>query len=157
MTHSFVVNGRTFQTGADPMTPLFTVLRDEVGVTSPKLGCGEGRCGACTVLVDGSPVASCLFPVANAADTQITTVEGLSRPDEPLTAVQDAMLSCGAVQCGACTPGIVMTLTALLDEQPEPDEDTVRTALVGNICRCTGYHKVVDAAMCAAETIKSRA
>jgi len=152
MPHSFTLNGRLVETAAEPLTPLFTVLKTETGVNSPKLGCGEGRCGACTVLVDGQPIASCLYPIVNAQGATVVTVEGLSRPDEPLTPIQDALLACGGVQCGACIPGVVMTLTSLLEEQADPDETAVRDALVGNICRCTGYHKIVDAALQVAET-----
>lgn len=152
MSYSFTLNGRLVEVDAPGMTPLLTVLRDELGLHGAKLGCGEGRCGACTVLVDEDPVVACVYPVALAADRLVETVESVGAPDGALSPVQDALLECGGVQCGACTPGIVMSLTALLRRTPAPDDATVRTALSGNICRCTGYHKIVDAALAAAHS-----
>jgi aerobic-type carbon monoxide dehydrogenase small subunit (CoxS/CutS family) len=148
--YSFTVNGRLAASDASGLTPLISVLRDELGLRGAKLGCGEGRCGACTVLIDGQPVASCLYPLANADNAVVRTVEGLAAPDGPLTPIQDALLSCGGIQCGACIPGIVMTLTALLEGATEPDDASVRDELAGNICRCTGYQKIIDATLRAA-------
>jgi len=144
------VNGVQRPVQAAPMTPLLAVLRDELHLTGAKLGCGEGRCGACTVLLDGEPVVSCLLPVAAVRGRDVRTVEGLAAPDEPLTPLQDALLEHGGVQCGACTPGVVMALTALLEREPAPDEAAVTEALAGNVCRCTGYRKIVDAALAVA-------
>jgi aerobic-type carbon monoxide dehydrogenase small subunit (CoxS/CutS family) len=149
--YSFTLNGQQAACDAPGLTPLLTVLRDELGLIGAKLGCGEGRCGACTVLVDGQPVASCIYPLVNADGAAVRTVEGLAAPGEPLTPIQDALLSCGGVQCGACIPGIVMTLTALLETTAQLDDAAVREALAGNICRCTGYQKIVDAALSTAE------
>jgi aerobic carbon-monoxide dehydrogenase small subunit len=113
------------------------------------VGCFEGFCGACVVLVDGRSTASCLYPVALADGAEVTTVEGLGS-EHALSPLQEAFLECGGVQCGACTPGVLMTLTSLLDECPDPSEEDVKEALAGNICRCTGYTKIVDAALQAA-------
>jgi aerobic-type carbon monoxide dehydrogenase small subunit (CoxS/CutS family) len=147
MTYSFHINGHPVEIGSAAMTALLEVLRDELGLRGAKPGCGEGRCGACTVLVDDVPVASCLYPVALAESRHVRTVEGLAAPDGPLTPVQEALLEHGGVQCGACIPGVVMTLTAVLERTPRPTPDQIRDALVGNICRCTGYHKIVEAAV----------
>lgn len=147
MSHTFTVNGHAIESHAQSLTSLLTVLRDELNLTGAKLGCGEGRCGACTVLVNGVPVASCLYPIAQLDGMDVETVEGLTRVDEQLTPIQDALLECGGVQCGACIPGVVMTLTALTRESSELDDHSVRHALTGNICRCTGYQKIIDAAL----------
>ncbi len=149
MPHEFSVNGRPARSAAPGLTPLLDVLRTELGLLGAKPGCGEGRCGACTVLVDDEPVVSCLYPLVSASGRSVRTVEGLAGADEPLTPVQDALLDRGGVQCGACIPGVVMTLTALLEREPRPDAERVRSELVGNICRCTGYHKIVEAAIAA--------
>jgi aerobic-type carbon monoxide dehydrogenase small subunit (CoxS/CutS family) len=147
--HAIEVNGRRRDISAPGLTPLSTVLRDELGLLGTKVACGEGRCGSCTVLVDGAPVASCLYPVAAADGRSVTTVEGVG-DGESLTTLQRALVDGGGVQCGLCTPGMVMTLTALLETQPRPDERQVREALTGNVCRCTGYQKIVEAALTAA-------
>ena len=133
------LNGRRVTVSAAPMTPLLDVLRDEVGDTSPKPGCREGRCGSCTVLLDGSPVLSCLLPVARAADGEITTVQGLSGVTEDLDEVQAAFAGAGAVQCGICTPGMILATRALLEEKPDASRDEIKAGLVNNLCRCTGY------------------
>lgn len=147
MYHSFTLNGDTVDVDSPGLTSLLDTLREQFGLLGAKLGCGEGRCGSCTVLVDGAPVASCLYPVANAAGHEVRTVEGLTAGDEPLTPIQDALLDHGGVQCGACIPGVVMTLTALVESGARVDDESVRSALTGNICRCTGYQKIVDAAV----------
>lgn len=150
MNCSFILNGRSVEVTVDGMTPLLGLVRDKAG-TGAKLGCGEGRCGSCTVLVDDKPVASCLYPAANVDGKVVRTVESLAEPDGPLSAVQDALLANGGVQCGACIPGVAMTLTALLEREPRPSPERVRAELTGNICRCTGYHKIVEAAAAASE------
>jgi carbon-monoxide dehydrogenase small subunit len=150
MKVSFVLNGRPVEVDADGLTPLLSLVREHAG-TGAKLGCGEGRCGACTVLVEDQPVASCLYPAVNLDGKRVRTVESLAAPDGPLSAVQDALLACGGVQCGACIPGMAMTLTALLEKESRPSAERVRAELAGNLCRCTGYHKIVDAALAASE------
>jgi carbon-monoxide dehydrogenase small subunit len=149
MTYLLTVNGRRIEVDPDPMASLAGVLRDDIALTGTKIGCAEGRCGSCTVLVDGLAVASCLYPVALADGAEITTVEGLADGDT-LSALQEEILETGGVQCGACTPGVLITLTATLAATPDADEGTIRRALAGNICRCTGYQQIVDAALAVA-------
>jgi len=149
MTISFSLNGRAAEVDADGMRPLLAVLRDELGHRATKPGCGEGRCGACTVLVDDRPVVACLYPVALASGKTVRTAEGLATEDE-LAPLQQALLDHGGLQCGACTPGILMTLTALLERSPAPSAGEVRTALAGNLCRCTGYESIVGATLAVA-------
>jgi carbon-monoxide dehydrogenase small subunit len=151
VAYELTVNRRAAEVAGPGLRPLLDALREDLGLLGAKPGCGEGRCGACTVLVDGEPVVSCLFPVAHAAGRRVETVEGLSEGEE-LSALQESLLAHGAVQCGACTPGMLMSLTALLARDPAPTERTVREALAGNLCRCTGYHQLVAAALAAAET-----
>ncbi len=143
----FTLNSRPVEIEADGMSPLLTILRETLGKHGTKPGCGEGRCGACTVLVDGEPVVSCLFPVALAEGREIRTVEGLAGTGKPLNPLQQALLDHGGLQCGACTPGVLMALTALLEREREPTEHGVREALSGNICRCTGYTGIVNAVL----------
>lgn len=148
MELALTVNGRHHVLDAAPAATLLDVLREKLGLTGTKEGCAEGECGACTVLIDGRPVDSCLYAAHAARGRSVTTIEGIGCPDI-LTPVQGAMIEAGAVQCGFCTPGFVMTLTALLDEDPQPDEGRIRTALAGNLCRCTGYTQIVDAVVAA--------
>lgn len=151
-TWPLTVNGRRHDVTAPGSTPLVEVLRDRLDLRGTKLVCGVGRCGACTVRVGDRTVASCLVPVAVAAGEPIVTVEGVSTPDGPLHPVQQALVDCHGVQCGACTPGMVMTLTTYLEQTAEDavGPDDIREALCGNLCRCTGYHGIVDAALRAA-------
>lgn len=146
------VNGRRVGVDGPALKSLARVLREELGLTGTKIGCSEGRCGACTVIVDGRTVAACLLPVALVDGATVRTVEGLAPDDGPLNPLQDALLEAGGVQCGVCTPGILMTLTWLLEREPAADEVSIREALTGNICRCTGYHKIVEAALAAGGT-----
>jgi carbon-monoxide dehydrogenase small subunit len=138
------VNGQSHEVLAHPAERLLDVLRDRLGLTGAKEGCATGQCGACTVLMDGRPVASCMMFAANAAGREITTIEGLAPPGE-LHPIQSAFLEHGAVQCGFCTPGMVLAAKALLDDNPSPTDDDIRRALTGNLCRCTGYRKIFDA------------
>lgn len=143
------VNGEIHGVDVPPSTPLASVLRDAMGLTGTKVGCGEGRCGSCTVLLDGESTVSCLLPVCLVEDRSIVTVEGLAGPEE--NALQRAFAERGAVQCGMCTPGMLMMATGLLRRHPRPTPNLVRRELVGNLCRCTGYAAIVDAICAAAE------
>lgn len=145
MQLSLNVNGRPREVDAGPAASLLDVLRDELGLTGTKEGCVEGECGACTVLIDGRPVDSCIFAAHAVGDRVITTIEGVG--SGAVTRLQEAMVRSGAVQCGFCTPGFVMTISALLEDNPHPDEMTVRRALAGNLCRCTGYSQIIDAVL----------
>jgi aerobic-type carbon monoxide dehydrogenase small subunit (CoxS/CutS family) len=149
MTYSLIVNGASAEIDRSGLDPLLDVLREDLGLTGAKPGCAEGRCGSCTVLVDGAPVVSCLFPLALASGREVRTVEGLSRHDEPLTRIQDELLAHGGVQCGACIPGMLITLSAHLENGGFADERAVREAIAGNACRCTGYQHIVAAAVAA--------
>jgi aerobic-type carbon monoxide dehydrogenase small subunit (CoxS/CutS family) len=140
------VNGATLEVEAPALRPLAAVLREQ-GLTGTKVGCFEGRCGSCTVLVNGSSVVSCLYPVGLADAATVETVEGLAPRDGALHPLQRAILEAGGVQCGICTPGMLMSLSALLAAVPSPTESEVHDALAGNICRCTGYRKIVDSAL----------
>ena len=139
----FIVNGRQQRVEAFPMTRLLDVLREDLKLTGTKEGCGEGECGACTVIIDGRIVNSCLVPVAQASETEITTIEGVAHEGE-LDAVQQAFIDYGGAQCGICTPGMVLAAVDLLRRNPRPGEDEIRTGLAGNLCRCTGYMKIFE-------------
>jgi len=149
MTIKVVVNGATHEAEAEVRVTLADFLRDELGLTGTHLGCEHGVCGACTVLVDGVTVRSCLMLAAQARGHEVLTVEGLADGDR-LHPVQQAFRETHAFQCGFCTPGFVMATVALLDEDPAPDEHAIRETLSGNICRCTGYESIVDGVMRAA-------
>ena len=146
---SLEVNGRRRAVTAALSQTLLEILRDELGLTGAKRGCNQGVCGACTVLVDGRPVRSCLTLAAACTRRAVVTIEGLARGRE-LAPIQQAMLETGAVQCGFCTAGMVLSAHALLQENPRPSVDEVRGALSGNICRCSGYKKIVHAVLRAA-------
>lgn len=146
MPVALTINDETVALDIDPRTPLLDVLRDRCRLTGAKAVCREGFCGACMVLIDGEAVPSCLRPVGILQGCRIVTIEGLSPPGS-LNRVQQALIDHDAVQCGMCFPGMVMTLTALLDHEPDPDRERIKTALVGNICRCTGYERIVDAVL----------
>jgi carbon-monoxide dehydrogenase small subunit len=126
-----------------PMARLLDVLREQLHLTGTKEGCGEGECGACTVLIDGRIVNSCLIPVAQINGTQVTTIEGIASGDQ-LHAVQQAFIDCGGAQCGICTPGMVLAAVNLLERNPNPTETDIRNGLAGNLCRCTGYMKIFE-------------
>src|SRR4029079_17741765 len=143
------VNGEAVTLHAYPFVRLLDVLREELALTGTKEGCGVGECGACSVLLDGELVNSCLVPVAQVAGADVTTIEGLTRNGE-LHPVQRAFVEHGGAQCGICTPGMVMAAVALLAQQPQPSEAEIRTGLAGNLCRCTGYMKIFDAVAAAA-------
>ncbi len=143
------INGRDTEVDAHPMARLLDVLREDLELTGTKEGCGEGECGACTVLVNGEPVCSCLVAAGQAQGRDVVTVEGLAAGDR-LHPVQEAFVEAGAVQCGFCTPGLVVAAADLLARVPSPSDDEIREALSGNLCRCTGYQKIFDAVRLAA-------
>jgi len=126
-----------------PMERLLDVLREQLHLTGTKEGCGEGECGACSVMIDGQIVNSCLVPVAQIEDASIQTIEGIAGPDQ-LHAVQEAFIECGGAQCGICTPGMVLAAVNLLEKNPNPNESDIRNGLAGNLCRCTGYMKIFE-------------
>ena len=134
-----------------PMARLLDVLREQLQLTGTKEGCGEGECGACTVLIDGQIVNSCLVPVAQVNGAAITTIEGVAN-DNQLHAVQQAFIDCGGAQCGICTPGMVLAAVNLLERNPNPTETDIRTGLAGNLCRCTGYIKIFESVVRACKT-----
>ncbi|MDW8284222.1 MAG: (2Fe-2S)-binding protein [Myxococcales bacterium] len=146
----FVVNGQAVTVRCHPMARLLDVLREELHLTGTKEGCGEGECGACAVVMDGELVNSCLVPAAQAAGVQLRTVEGLAAGGR-LAPLQEAFLHCNGAQCGICTPGMLMAAFCLLQHNPHPSEEAVRAALAGNLCRCTGYAKIVAAVARAAQ------
>lgn len=138
------VNGELYEVAINPWQTLLDVLRTHVGLTGVKEGCGNGDCGACTVILGGKPVVSCLTLAVEAQGKDILTIEGLAR-DGHLHPLQSAFIKQGAVQCGFCTPGMLLSAKALLDENPKPTEVEVRKSIAGNLCRCTGYTKIVEA------------
>jgi len=143
------INSEDYQEEVAPYHTLNDVLRNKLGFTDVKHGCGKGECGACTVLVDGKPVTSCLMLAVQAQGKKITTASHLAT-DGKLSLLQEKFISYGAIQCGYCTPGMLLVATALLDKNPNTTEEEVRTAISGNICRCTGYQQIVEAIMAAA-------
>ena len=144
------VNGKPRRVDTDPARPLLDVLREDLHLTGTKYGCGEGQCRACTVLIDGKPVTSCLMPIERAAGKSVTTIEALAT-DGKLHPVQEAFLDEGAMQCGYCIPGMILRTVALLDEHPKPSETQIVDGLNGNLCRCCGYPRIVAAVKRAAE------
>ena len=156
MRVELTVNGDPYRREVEPDATLLSLLRDTLGLTGTKWGCMTGDCGACTVLVDGEPVVSCLQLARQVGDTEVTTIEGLG-PDGELGDLQTAFVTNGAAQCGFCTPGMLMSAEALLRRHEAPSEEEVREALAGNLCRCTGYNKIVDAVLEAAGTRQARA
>ena len=149
MTYRLTVNGAPAEVEAPGMRRLLDVLREDLGLTGTKEGCGEGECGACSVLLDGTVVDACLVPLCQAAGTEVRTVEGLADAGA-LSALQAAFLETGGAQCGICTPGMLMAGHAFLTTGAEPSEAAVREAIAGNLCRCTGYTKIIDAIVLAA-------
>lgn len=141
---ALTVNGESVTLHAYPMARLLDVLRQELGLTGTKEGCGEGECGSCSVLMDGVLVNSCLVPALQADGANIVTIEGLA-PDGHLQAIQQSFLDCGAAQCGICTPGMILAALQLLRKKPQPTLDEIREGLAGNLCRCTGYMQIFEA------------
>ena len=149
---SFTVNGEAREIAVAPNRILLDALRNEAGLTGTKKGCDVGECGSCTILMDGRPVNACLVLAMEAEGSEITTVEGLQAGDGTPHTLQECFMQCGAAQCGFCTPGILVAAKALLDENPAPTVDEIRFAIAGNICRCTGYTKIIDAISLAARS-----
>ncbi|MBE7418725.1 MAG: (2Fe-2S)-binding protein [Ideonella sp.] len=148
---SFTVNGEACEIAVAPNRSLLDALRTEAGLTGTKKGCDVGECGSCTIIVDGRPLNACLMLAVEAEGAEITTVEGLQAGDGSLHRLQECFVQCGAAQCGFCTPGFLMAAKALLDDNPSPTVDEIRFAIAGNICRCTGYTKILDAISLAAQ------
>src|SRR5437764_4348011 len=140
------VNGRSCTLKAHPLARLLDVLREQLQLTGTKEGCGEGECGACSVIINGQIVNSCLVPVAQIDGAQIKTIEGVATGDQ-LHAVQQAFIECGGAQCGICTPGMVMAAVSLLEKNPRPSDADIRHGLAGNLCRCTGYMKIFESVL----------
>jgi len=151
---SITVNGKRFEREVDVRTTLADFLRQDLNLTGTHLGCEHGVCGACTVLVDGHSARSCLMFAVQAADKEVRTIEGLALSDGSLNPLQQAFQDKHGLQCGFCTPGMLMTLTELLESNPEPDEREIRDVLTGNLCRCTGYAGIVEAALETARAIR---
>ena len=141
---SFKINGLVYQDEIDHRRTLLEVLRENFGLLGTHKGCDEGHCGACTVVVDGRAVNSCLVLAVSVQGKEITTIEGLAQGDM-LHPIQEAFIEAGAIQCGFCTPGMIMTTKAFLDDNPNPSEEEIKTALSGNLCRCTGYAQIIEA------------
>jgi carbon-monoxide dehydrogenase small subunit len=150
------VNGEEHVAAADTRDTLLELLRERLGLTGTKEGCSNGNCGTCTVLMDGAPVNACLILASEAEGHDILTIEGLATGADGLHPIQQALLESGGTQCGFCTPGIVLSTKALLDDNPRPTEAEIRHAIAGNLCRCTGYGKIVEAIASVAATSKGR-
>lgn len=149
----FTINGKKKKVLVRPKDLLLNVIRDELGLKGTKYGCGTGECGACTVLIDGKPVLSCLTLAVAVNGREITTIEGIGT-DENLHPIQQAFIETGAIQCGYCTPGMIISAKALLDRNPNPSEEEIRQAIKGNLCRCTGYVKIIAAIQLAAKRMR---
>ncbi len=147
------INGHAHELEVKPWATLLDTLREDLGLTGTKEGCGQGECGACTVLMDGKPVNACLILAMEAEGKEIVTIEGLGSGDE-LHPIQQAFVDKGGMQCGFCTPGMILSAKALLDENPDPTDEEIRKGLEGNFCRCTGYTKIIESIRVAAERMK---
>jgi carbon-monoxide dehydrogenase small subunit len=150
---SFVLNGDRMEVEVEPHWTLLHLLREHLELTGTKSGCEVGECGACTVLVNGKAVNSCLFPVMEIEGASVLSIEGLAQPSGELHPLQNAFIKEGGVQCGYCTPGMIMAAKGLLDENPNPTEDEIRHALAGNLCRCTGYTQIIQAVRTAGQDL----
>ncbi len=147
---TFKLNGKTVQTTCEPTNRLLDVLREEFGLNAPKEGCGEGECGACAILIDGRLVNSCITAVGSVQDKEVVTLEGF-RETKRYELLEKTFAKAGAVQCGYCTPGMIMAAESLLSHNPNPTVDDIREGISGNLCRCTGYNMIIDAVLMAAE------
>ena len=144
-TLSFILNGDPMEVEIEPHLTLLQLLRDRLELTGTKEGCGMGECGACTVLLDGKAINSCIFPALEAEGKNVVTIEGLTDVHGSLHPIQKAFIEKGAIQCGFCTPGMVLSAKALLEESPKPTEEEIRNGIAGNLCRCTGYIQIIQA------------
>ena len=151
---AFTLNGSKVIVTVEEHHRLIDVLRGPLGLTGTKEGCGKGECGACTVIIDGQAVNSCLYPILEVEGKSVVTIEGLRRPNNELSVIQQAFVDHGAIQCGFCTPGMIMASKALLDSHPEPSDEDIREALLGNLCRCTGYVQIAEAVKRVASRMK---
>jgi carbon-monoxide dehydrogenase small subunit len=149
------VNGALYELSVQPWETLLEIIRDKLGLTGTKEGCGLGECGACTVIMEGKTVNSCLVLAVEADGKQITTIEGLADGDK-LHPIQEAFVETGGLQCGFCTPGMIMSAKALLDENPHPSEEEIRRGIAGNLCRCTGYTKIIESISSAARKMGAK-
>lgn len=156
MKLEFTLNGRAVEMETTPDRRLVELLREDLGLWGTKEGCGTGECGACTIRVDGETRLSCLMFAAQLQGREVMTIEGLSKTPESLHPVQEAFVESGAVQCGFCTPGMVMSLSTYLEDHPDPDDASIRKAISGNLCRCTGYQKIVEAGLKAARIMRNK-
>lgn len=154
---SFILNGSDVRVTVEGHHRLIDVLRGPLGHTGTKEGCGKGECGACTVIVEGRTVNACLYPALEIEGRSVTTIEGLRGTKNELSTIQQAFVDHGAIQCGFCTPGMIMSAKVLLDRNPDPTEEEIRDALLGNLCRCTGYVQIIDAIKEAAVRLKNKA
>ena len=152
-TIRFILNGEAVEVETEPHLTLLQLLRDKLELTGTKEGCGMGECGACTVLLDGKAVNSCIFPAVEAEGRKVTTIEGLTDVQGNLHSIQKAFIEYGAIQCGFCTPGMVLSAKALLDENPKPSEAEIRNGIAGNLCRCTGYLQIIQAIKAVSEQL----
>ena len=150
----FTLNGREVSAEVESHKMLLQVLRDTFQLTGTKDGCGQGECGACTVLVDGKSINSCLYPAFEVEGKSVTTIEGLVGEGNKLHPIQEAFVENGGIQCGFCTPGMIMSAKALLDENPDPTDEELKKGISGNLCRCTGYVQIVDSIRKAAKSLK---
>ena len=153
---NFILNGYEVSAEVESHKMLLQVIRDDFQLTGTKEGCGEGECGSCTVLVDGMSVNSCLYPAFEIQGKEVTTIEGMLGEGNALHPIQEAFVENGGVQCGFCTPGMIMSAKALLDEIPKPTDEQIKRGISGNLCRCTGYVQIIDSIKNAAETIQSQ-
>lgn len=155
LTIELIINGKKRKVETTPSTRLLDLIRDDLHLTGTKEGCGKGECGACTVIMNGELVASCLILAPQADGAVITTIEGVG-DGENLDPVQEAFIETGAVQCGFCTPGMILAAKKLLEENPHPTEEEIKRGISGNLCRCTGYQKIIDAIKLAANKLSTR-
>lgn len=153
---SFILNGSRINVSIESHLRLIDLLRDRLALTGTKEGCGEGECGTCTVIVDGLSVNSCLYPAVEIDGRSVTTIEGLQAERNRLSAIQQAFVDHGAIQCGFCTPGMILSTKALLDANADPTEEEIRDALLGNLCRCTGYVQIIEAVKQAAVKLRGK-